>query len=71
MTTEDAISAIVTSQTLPSQIDYRVPYLIKADKACRFLNTLGSKREKEAINKANKQIEDYWNSEAHAMNELM
>jgi len=40
MTAQEAIQAIVTYQTLPAQIDYRLPWKIEAVKAMEFLDTL-------------------------------
>ena len=40
MTTQEAIQAIISYETLPPQIDYRVPQKLAANEAHEFLNTL-------------------------------
>lgn len=70
MTTKQAISAIVTYNTLPPQIDFTLPWQLKSTEAEHFLNTLPG----DEINKANaeikKQIEAYYESGAAYYNSL-
>lgn len=53
-----AIQDIVTYNTLPSQIDYRLPYRIKAQKAELFLQTLPNGSDYLAI--AVKETDAYY-----------
>ena len=55
-----AINEIVTYNTLPSQIDYQVPYQIKAMEAEEFLHSLTAKECANAEKIVEKQINDYY-----------
>lgn len=62
MNAKQAVSDIVCANTLPPQIDYRLPFKIKERKAKDYLRTL--KRSSYYLEKANRQIEKYWESDA-------
>lgn len=68
MNAKQAISDIVTANTLPPQIDYTLPYKIKERIAEDYLRTL--KRYSYYLEKANRQIEKYWESDAPYYNSL-
>jgi hypothetical protein len=64
MTTQDAIQAIVTYNTLPPQIDFTLPYQRKAIEAEKFLDTLSYAENDIAQAEIMKQIHDYFESGA-------
>lgn len=59
-TVEQAINAIVHYNTLPSQIDYRVPERNKSTEAEEYLETLGATKERKALNEVERQIDEYY-----------
>lgn len=61
-TVKEAIDAVVTLNTLPPQIDYRVPQKMKAQEAEEFLETLSEEESKKAYTEITKQIEDYYST---------
>jgi hypothetical protein len=61
MTNEEIIDAIVTYQTLPSQIDYQRPWALKAREAEQYIdNHLTPEQAKEVNAEIAKQIEEYY-----------
>ena len=64
MTTQDAIQAIVTYNTLPPQIDFTLPYQSKAIEAEKLLDTLSYAEYDIAQAEILKQINDYFESGA-------
>ena len=59
MNKKEAISAIVTLNTLPSQIDYLAPYQRKLYSALEFIKTLTQLEQDKAWDDINQQIEAY------------
>jgi len=64
MNISEAISAIVTYNTLPPQIDYTRPYARKAEEAERFLDTLPEKTRQGTLTVIDIKINDYFDSGA-------
>ena len=62
MTTKEAINAIVTFHTPPPQIDYTMPYSLKAAAAEKFLVTLSEKEKDEVFTKVERQVHNYFDS---------
>lgn len=66
LTLKQAIQAIVTYNTLPPQIDYTLPWRLKAIKAEKFLDELSQKEYDEASAEIKKQTESYYSPEGAA-----
>ena len=62
--TKQAIDTIINANTLPSQIDYRVPYQIQANKAQEFIDTLPSEERNTANMEIATKIDEYNDSDA-------
>ena len=56
---QDAIEAMVTLGTLPSQIDYTAPYKRKANEAEAFLQTLSKEERQAAYDSVEAQVNEY------------
>lgn len=68
MDRNSAIDAIVTYQTLPSQIDYVHPYKVKAEKALKYLE---SQPDLEgALSEVNEKVGEYYDSPAAYLDSL-
>jgi len=61
---QDAIQAIVTYHTLPSQIDHRRPWQTKADRAEEFLQSLPN--GDEYLDQAREQIDSYYTQDTES-----
>jgi hypothetical protein len=72
ITTKEAIEAIITYNTLPSQIDYKVPWKIKAIEAEKYLDTLPIDEYNEANKEIKKAIDNYYtpNESGYSPSEL-
>lgn len=62
MTNLEIINAIVIYNTLPSQIDYRLPQKIKSMEAEEKLETLSLEEKTKIENEIGKQINDYYSA---------
>ena len=60
MTTKQAISAIVTYNTLPPQIDFTLPWRLESIEAEKYLDTLPGDEIDKANAEIKKQIEAYY-----------
>ena len=56
----EAINAIVCYNTLPSQINYQLPFKIKADEAEEFLHSCTTKECDDAEKIVETQINEYY-----------
>lgn len=63
-----AIADIVAYNTLPIQIDYRMPWRIKADKAEKYLEEYTTQKEyDEAMKQITRQIDSYYEPDSNGM----
>lgn len=51
---------IITFETLPPQIDYTLPYKIKANKAIEFIETLPEKMQTSIMNQIAVVVDEYY-----------
>jgi len=58
MTTQEAINNIVKYHTLPSQIDFTRPWMIKSIQSEKFIQTLPLIEQDRAWDEINKRMED-------------
>jgi hypothetical protein len=70
MTTQEAIDEIVGFETLPPQIDYRLPFKIKADKAEEFLKALPKEESEKAFAEIEERVNNYFDSEVSYLDTL-
>lgn len=57
---------IIEYRTLPSQIDYRLPYKIKADKAEKYIRTLNTDLQKAIFNEIDAEVNAYYSEHGAA-----
>lgn len=57
---KNAIKAIVTYHTLPPQIDYQVPWMLKAEAAEELLERLPSEEYEAAMRETQIRIDAYY-----------
>ena len=59
-TVAQAIEAIVNYNTLPPQIDYRVPQRIKSTEAEQYLESISNSEKQKAFSEIERQIDEYY-----------
>lgn len=55
-----AKSQIITFETLPPQIDYVLPWKMKADKAVKFIETLPEKIQSSIMKQISDAVDEYY-----------